>query len=230
MYKRRNLNLSVETSKSRLDLGLSPSEVTLDSLLLYNEDLEQEYKSLDLAFHNDIVTHRRQIILNEISHQITQKLSWDYYKTLKLIIEISNFFHMNLVEVVYWGNLLKSVNNQVSTLILTFYITAYQAKLDLNRDISAYEYLISQKIPNFLLLFYNWTIMKGIEPTTQDVIMELDQMSKRKRFCIDYNKLVESFVNPCKKSKQEVKEVFEEETFKSFDFLTGLALSPIDKL
>jgi hypothetical protein len=231
MLKRRNFSLSIETSKFHHDFCLSPGETSLDSLQPHaSQELAEEYKILEKAFRQDSISFKRQSLVFEVSRKMSKRLSWDYNKTLKMIIEITNLFHMNLVEITYWQVLLSSLSIPAVAPLLTSYITAYQAKLDLNPNASCYEYLISFKIPNFRILFYNWQLVKSSDPSVKEMNQELMLISKRKRKNVDYEKLVDGLMEIKKKGKVEEKNIFlNEEEFQGFDYL-GLVLSPIDKM
>ena len=193
------MNLFVDTLKNHNDSIFSPSEITPEltkSLVIFDPVLQVEYMNLDKRYHEEGVAYNRQYLLSQITNQISNTLSWDYYKAYQLVNEISNLLHLNQFELAHWSILLDCNSQEYFRPVLSSYFTAYQVKCNMNRDTRQYEHQLNIKIPNFRYLYYNWQLIfdTTTEPTLKEINKRYAEMMQNRKIRISYNKLVDELV------------------------------------
>lgn len=235
----RKTNLSISEIEIQIDPIISPRDLSSDSSILTRTDepLLRSYKIRDEAYYKAGTFYKRQLLLKFLAIDIRNLLSWDFRKALYLIFHISGIFHLNLLEIIYWGILLHRVPESVFRPELFAYFTAYETKSKLNSDISQYDAFINSKIPNFKILYSNWQIIVDIfEPTVRDISFKYCQMVKYDINFKDYEKMVDKIVEVPKRKESTLTEVTEtsgleemEQELEIFqrDLMNGEKLSPI---
>ena len=235
----RKANLSISEIELQIDPIISPSDLPLESLIFTRSDepLLRLYNIRDQAYLKAGTYYKRQLLLKFLAIDIRNLFSWDFRKALYLIFHISGIFHLNLLEIIYWGILLHRVPDSIFRPRLFAYFTAYETKSKLNSDISQYDAFINSKIPNFKILYSNWQIIVDIfEPTVRDIVFQYGQMVKYEINSKDYEKMVDKIVEIPKRKESILTEVTEtsgmeemEQELEIFqrDLMNGEKLSPI---
>ena len=240
MREKRKFNLYVDTNKNPAESIFSPSEITPD-LVLSNFTIDPSlillYNNLDLIFHSTEVGFSHQYLLRKIARKFSKSASWTYYKSYKVLNEIINLLHLNLLEIAYWSCLLENDIKSYFRPLLSAYFTAYQAKIFTNKDISPYEQQINIKIPNFKYLYCNWQLVCNTpEITVKDINVQYSLLISKKN-SRNYEKMMDKIVGCSKKFEKQAgsnfsnieKMMLELQGFQT-DWFKGEKLSPISEI
>jgi hypothetical protein len=225
--------------KIPFDPIISPSDLPPDPVFPSNPDnpLLKSYQKIDEAYFKAGSYYKRQFLLKFLAQDVKNSYSWDSRKALSLVFHISSIFHLNLLEIIYWGILLHKVPESHFRPGLFAYFTAYEAKTKLNSDMSLYDAYINERIPNFRVLYSNWQIIVDIfEPTVKDMAVRYCQMSKIEKNFKNYEKMVDGIVEMPRRKESIVTEVTETSNLEEMklelevfqrELMNGEKLSPI---
>lgn len=245
MSYKRKMTLFVEILKSNNESIFSPSEITPE-LMTANTvpDLASlnSYQMLEQAYHNQGVFFHRQHLLKKLAKQFSVLTCWNYYKSYRLLNEISSLLHLNQFEVAYWSLLLDYNSSTLIRPVISAYFTGYQAKCYMNNDVSSYKHRMNIKIPNFKLLYCNWLLVCDREPefTLRQICSKYSKLIKKNyRNDPNYEKMINKLMEGSRRKESPVQlsdsskkfEVMQKELelFQK-EFLQGDILSPIGDL